>query len=109
MEVIRWYKKYRRILNSDIIHLRKPDAIDWDGFMHVDPKGEIKGLALFFNPTAEPMDRQIDLPLYYTGLTHKVSVREKEGRIRSLDLDAHAKVKLDVHIPANGYTWYVLF
>lgn len=27
-EVIGWYKRYRDILNSDIIHLRKPDARD---------------------------------------------------------------------------------
>ena len=58
-EIIAWYKRYRRILNSDIIHLRKPDARDWDGIMHVDPAGKEKALALFFNPTSEPMARTI--------------------------------------------------
>lgn len=46
MEILDWYKRYRRILNSDIIHLRKPDARDWDGLMHVDPKGERSGHVL---------------------------------------------------------------
>ncbi len=79
-EIISWYKKYRRILNSDIIHLRKPDARDWDGLMHVDPKGKEKGLAMFFNPTDEVIIRKIQLPLYYTGLTDKVMIREQEGK-----------------------------
>lgn len=69
MEIISWYKKYRNILNSDIIHLRKPDARDWDGIMHVAPAGKEKGLAMFYNPTDKEMTRDIQLPLYYTGLT----------------------------------------
>ena len=46
VEIISWYKKYRNILNSDIIHLRKPDARDWDGIMHVAPAGKEKGLGM---------------------------------------------------------------
>ena len=41
--VISWYKKYREILNSDIIHLRRPDGRDWDGIMHVNPDLKEKG------------------------------------------------------------------
>ena len=32
--VINWYKKYRDILNSDIVHLKRPSGKDWDGFLH---------------------------------------------------------------------------
>ena len=38
--VKRWvafYKQHRPILNSDLIHLRRPDARDWDGWLHVNP------------------------------------------------------------------------
>ena len=35
---INWYKKYRDILNSDIIHLRRADGRDWDGILHVNPQ-----------------------------------------------------------------------
>lgn len=107
-EVIRWYKKYRTILNSDLIHLRKPDARDWDGFLHVNPTNKEKGLALFFNPLDEEITREITLPLYYTGLTKKARVREKEGKMRTLPLDSQAKIRLTVTIPARGYTWYVI-
>lgn len=108
IEVIGWYKKYRRILNSDMIHLRRPDAKDWDGLMHVDPAGREKGLAMFFNPTGSEMTRTIRLPLYYTGLTDKVRIREAEGKPKSYKLDRDYCVELTVTIPAGGYTWYVV-
>ena len=107
-EVIDWYKKYRRILNSDIIHLRRPDAKDWDGLMHVDPAGKEKGLAMFFNPTSEEMTRTVRLPLYYTGLTDRARIREAEGKPKSYKLDRDYCVELTVTIPARGYTWYVV-
>ena len=77
-EVIQWYKKYRDILNSDMIHLRRPDARDWDGFIHVNPHKKEKGLAMFFNPTHQEITRTIHIPLYYTGLTQTARIREKE-------------------------------
>lgn len=107
-EMIQWYKKYRRILNSDLIHLRKPDARDWDGLMHVDPKGKEKGLALFFNPTDETIIRKIQLPLYYTGLTQRAMIREQEGKAKTYRLNRDYTVELEVKIPAQGYTWYVI-
>lgn len=109
IEVIDWYKKYRRILNSDITHLRRPDAKDWDGLMHVDPSGDgVRGLAMFFNPTGCEMTRTIRLPLYYTGLTGKARIREAEGKPKSYKLDRDYCVELTVTIPARGYTWYVV-
>lgn len=108
VEVINWYKRYRNILNSDIIHLRRPDAQDWDGIMHVNPKEKEKGLALFFNPTDQPINREVDLPLYYTGLTDTARIREQEGPSTEYRLERDYTVKLKVTIPANGYTWYVV-
>lgn len=107
-EVISWYKKYRNILNSDIIHLRRPDARDWDGMMHVNSKEKEKGFALFYNPTNEDMIRTIHLSLYYTGLTTKARVREQEGKIVDYKLNRDFAIELTVAIPANGYTWYVI-
>lgn len=107
-EVIQWYKKYRNLLNSDIIHLRKPDANDWDGLMHVDPTGKEKGLAMFFNPTSEEIIRKIKLPLYYTGLKQEAKIKEQEGKPEVYRLNGDYTVNLTVKIPANGYTWYVI-
>lgn len=108
IEVISWYKKYREILNSDIIHLRQPDARDWDGIMHVNPSLKEKALAMFYNPTDKEMVRTINLPLYYTGLEKVARIREQEGKARNYKLNRDYSVTLQVTIPANGYTWYVV-
>ena len=68
ISVINWYKKYRDILNSDIIHLRRADGRDWDGILHVNPKLKTKGLLMLYNPLKEKITRTVKLPLYYTGL-----------------------------------------
>lgn len=107
-EVIQWYKKYRTILNSDIIHLRKPDANDWDGLMHADPNGKEKGFVMLFNPTDKEIVRKIDLPLYYTGLTRKAKIKEKEGKWVTYRLNNDYTVNLTATIPAQSYTWYVI-
>ena len=107
-EVIAWYKKYRRILNSDIIHLRKPDARDWDGLIHVNPQEKERGLAMLFNPLDQEIERQITLPLYYTGLKDKARIREQENSPKRYRLNDRQEVTLTVRIPANGYTWFVV-
>ena len=108
IDVISWYKKYREILNSDIIHLRQPDARDWDGIMHVNPNLKEKALAMFFNPTDKEIVRTIKVPLYYTGLDKVAQIRFEEGRSKSYKLDREYCVTLEVRIPANEYRWIVV-
>ena len=107
-EVIDWYKKYRDILNSDIIHLRRPDARDWDGIMHVSPTGQHRALAMVFNPTDETIVRDIKLPLYYTGLDSEASIRQEEGAPKRVTLNRDYSIDLKAEIPARGFTWYVI-
>ena len=40
---VNFYKRYRDILNSDLVHLRRPDMQGLDGFVHVNPLIPIKG------------------------------------------------------------------
>lgn len=108
IKVISWYKKYRTILNSQIIHMRRADGRDWDGILHVNPSGQEKGLAMLYNPLNEPITRKIKLPLYYTGLTKKATIREKEGKNRAYTIDKDNNASFEVTIPANGYTWLVI-
>ena len=109
VEVIDWYKKYRTILNSELIHLRRADGRDWDGFMHVDPEGKEKGLALLFNPTEREITRTVKLPLYYTGISDVAQIREKENAPVSYKLNRDYTVDVQVTIPAHGNTWLVVF
>ncbi|SHM01720.1 hypothetical protein SAMN05444266_10686 [Chitinophaga jiangningensis] len=106
--VISWYKKYRKILNADMIHLRRPDGRDWDGMMHVSASLPQKGLVMLYNPTLQAITREIKLPLYYTGLDKTARIREKEGVLKTYSLDREYNATVKVTIPASGYTWLVI-
>jgi len=106
--VVTWYKKYREILNADLIHLRRADGRDWDGWLHVNPALKQKGLLMLFNPTSQPMKREISVPLYYTGLTKTARIREKEGTAKSFTLNRNYEVTLSVTLPPDSYSWWVI-
>jgi hypothetical protein len=108
INVVSWYKKYRSILNSDIIHLRRADGRDWDGIMHVNPQGKIKALIMLYNPLKEKITRTIKVPLYYSGLKTVAAVREKNGTSKIYSLNRNYEVELPVIIQAEGYTWFVI-
>jgi hypothetical protein len=108
INVIQWYKKYRNILNSDIVHLRRADGRDWDGIMHVNPGLKEKGLVMLYNPLNETVTRSIELPVYYTGQHKTVNIREKEGPAKTYQANRNYQVKVNVKLPAKGYTWLVL-
>ncbi|WP_397299681.1 hypothetical protein [Pedobacter sp. UC225_61] len=108
IRVVSWYKKYRGILNSDMVHLRRADGRDWDGLLHVNPSLKEKGLMMLYNPTSEIITRTIKVPLYYTGLSAVAKVREKDGKAKSFKLNRDYTIDLTFTIPAEGYTWFVI-
>ena len=100
-----FYKAHRAILDSDIIHLRRPDGRDWDGWLHVNPELAECGLAVFYNPLPEAIERRIRLPLYYTGLTTRARVRQEDRTVDQISLERDYTAELTVKIPAQGRTW----
>jgi len=107
-DVVSWYKKYRNILNGDIIHLRRADGRDWDGWLHVDPTLKEKGLFMIFNPTDQEMKRKITIPLYFAGLKNMARIREKEGALNSYSLNRNHEAEVTISLPAKGYSWWVV-
>ncbi|QDK78262.1 alpha-galactosidase [Spirosoma sp. KCTC 42546] len=107
-QVISWYKKYRPILNSDLIHLRRPDGRDWDGIMHVNPALKEKGVVMLFNPLKTKITRTIKLPLYYTGLRETAQIRKGEGKPKSYKLNRNYEVEIPVEIGPESYGWWVV-
>ena len=108
IEVISWYKKYRDILNSELIHIRRPDGKDYDAMMHVNPDLKQKALAMFYNPTETEITRMVKLPMYYTGLHDAAMIRCKDGNASKYNVSRDYTIDLEVKIPANSYTWYVV-
>lgn len=106
--VIDWYKKYRDILNSDIIHLQRADGRDWDGIMHVNPQLKEKGLIMLYNPLKEKITRTIKVPLYYTGLTQTAIFLEK-GKVKTIQkINRDYSTDLTFTIEPESYTWFVV-
>jgi len=104
--VIRWYKKYRSILNSDIIHLRRADGRDWDGIMHVNPQQDIKAFVMLYNPLKEKITRTIKIPMYYSGLITIATVREKGVAPKVYPVNRNYEMELTFSIEPESYTWY---
>ncbi len=115
-EAVDWYKRYRQILNSDIVHLRRPDGQDWDGILHVNPNLKEKGLAMLYNPLKTNILRRIKLPLYYTGLTDVAQVRmgssagngSSESDSKAFTLNRFFEIEVEVEVPAGGWVWVVV-
>jgi hypothetical protein len=105
---VKWFKKYRAILESDIIHVRRADGRDLDAILHVNPNLAEKGLAMIYNPTSQPITKEITLPLYYTGLTGKAKISEQDGSAKTYTLARDYSVRVKVTVPANGNTWLVV-
>ena len=105
---VAFYKGHRAILDSDIIHLRRADGRDWDGWLHVNPNLPECGLAVFYNPLAEPIERHIRLPLYYAGLTDRATVKQEDGAPQEITLGRDYAAEVTVNIPAHGRTWLTI-
>ena len=103
-----FYKEYRDILDSDIIHLRRPDGRDVDCILHVNPQLKIKGMAIVYNPLEQTVNKQLKLPLYYTGLSKTARIREQRGKSRKYKLDRRFNVKIPIEVAPKGMTWFVV-
>jgi hypothetical protein len=96
--MIDWYKKYRAILNSNIIHLRRPDGRDWDGILHVNPLLKEKAFLLLYNPLKDTLRRTVEVPLYYCGLKTTAIVKEKAVGKKQYTLSRDYRISLPVTI-----------
>lgn len=103
-----FFKAHRAILESDVIHLRRADGRDWDGVLHVNATLKERGLAMIFNPTDQPLDTTLDLPLYYTGLRERAVVSEEGKTPTAYTLDRAYKIHVPVHLSAGGRTWILV-
>lgn len=108
-----WFRRHRAILNSDIIHLARPSGRDVDAIFHVNPHLEERGLAVLFNPLDEPMEKELRLPLYYTGIEEKASISvhtdSSDGGVSGIyTLDRERNVNVTVKVPPQGHVWLLI-
>jgi hypothetical protein len=103
-----FYKEHRDILDSDIIHVRRPDGRDIDCILHVNPQLKRKGLAMVYNPLDRKISRQLKLPLYYTGLTRTAKISEQRGKSKKYRLDREYNVEIPISIAPHAVAWFVI-
>ena len=103
-----WFKQYRDILESDVVHGRRADGRDLDWMLHVNPTLKQKGLLVVFNPLEEPVKKTIRVNLYYTGLTDKAEVRDREGETNTHKLDRDYSIEIPIEIGPEGLVWFVM-
>jgi hypothetical protein len=103
-----FYKQHRPILDSDIIHGRRPDARDIDFYLHVNPRLEEKALIMVFNPLHESAEKSLSVPLYYAGVRDRVTLSEQGGEVREYALDRNARINLPVKMKPQSVTWFIV-
>jgi len=108
VNVIDWYKKYRDILNSEIIHLRRADGRDWDGILHVNPNLKTKGMLMLYNPLKQKITRTIKVPLYYSGLSSAAVLKEKNGLPKRLMLNRNYEIEYACTLEPESYSWVTI-
>jgi hypothetical protein len=105
---VNFYMEYRDILDSDVIHVRRPDGRNIDCILHVNPQVKHRGLAMVYNPLDRTVIKQLKLPLYYTGLTDTAIIREQQGKSKKYELDREYNVDIPVDIAPRSVTWFVV-
>ena len=103
-----FYKEHRAILDSDVVHLRRPDGRDLDCVLHVNPQLKERGLLMVFNPLDEGVEKTLPVPLYYTGLKEEAMIRERQGAGRAYQLDREYRIELSVKVEGRGLSWFVI-
>lgn len=105
---VTWFKKYRGILESDVIHIRRADGRNLDAILHVNPNLPEKGMLMVWNPTDKEMTQEIRVPLYYTGLTDSASLSLEAGMPQEMKIDRDYSVTIKATVPPRGCRWWVI-
>jgi hypothetical protein len=109
-----WFKRYKRILTSDIIHIARPDGQGVDAIVHVDPSPSYThecGLAMFFNPTSESVNVTMALPLYYAGVEpgQQVQVQqEATGTEMTGKANGRSRIPVGISLGPSSFTWHLV-
>jgi hypothetical protein len=109
-----WYKQYRSILESDVIHgsSRRADGQGLDWVLHCNPACEPPAMLVVWNPTGQEIAKSIPIDLYYAGLTDAFRVTDShaggEGKNEPLLLDRRSRALFPVTVGAGRVNWYAI-
>ena len=103
-----WFKGYRDILESDMIHGRRADGRSLDWMLHVNPRLALrKAMLVVFNPTRREITGTLRPGLYYSGIRSKARVAQRAGPWEVRELDRDESLEMQVTLGPMGTTWYL--
>lgn len=97
---VNWFKENRRLLESDVIHLRRANGRSLDGILHVDPAPK-QAMAILFNPTSEARTEKFEFPLHYAGLDAGAKAVIEGPNVKASTYSG----KGEVTVPARSFVW----
>ena len=103
-----FYNRHRLILNSDLIHVRRPDGRSIDCVLHANAQLSPCGLAMLYNPTQTVQEIALKLPLYYTGLSDVANIREGEAEPKRYKIDRDYNVDIPIKMDAKSVSYLVI-
>ena len=70
-------------------------------------------MAFFYNPLKTEVVREIELPLYYTGLTGQATIRRGDSDLNLSEpfvaqLDGRGVAKLEIRVAPESYSWLLI-
>lgn len=109
-ERVAWFKANRRILESDIVHGRRPDGRDIDWFVHVDPEAR-EAMLIVHNPTGSTVERDLRVNLALAGIAASATVSSAGSHGDGApDIDVpvepNGDALLHIAVPAGGMAAY---
>ncbi len=106
--VVDWFKRYRDILESDVVHGRRADGRDVDWMLHVNPMLDTKGMLVVFNPLDREVTRTIRVDLHYTGLRDMAIVALRDSDPTRHEITRDGTIKVEATVPAGGMAWFTI-
>jgi hypothetical protein len=106
--VVDWFKRYRDILESDVVHGRRADGRHVDWMLHVNPTLDIKGMLVVFNPLDREVTRTIRVDLHYTGLEDMAVVALRDSDPTRHEIARDGAIEVEATVPAGGMAWFTI-
>jgi hypothetical protein len=106
--VVDWFKRYRDILESDVVHGRRADGRDVDWMLHVNPMLDTKGMLVVFNPLDREVTRTIRVNLHYTGLRDMAIVALRDSDPTRHEIARDGTIEVEATVPAGGMAWFTI-
>jgi hypothetical protein len=109
---IDWYKQYRNILESDIIHSssKRANGHSPDWVFHANPKTLQKGIWVSFNPLTTNVHQEIKLNIYYTGLngTARIIPEGNRNKAFKVTIDQYHSITIPMAWKTKGIRWLTI-